>query len=140
VGRIEYVKFTSVIFDYNIYLFYLLKQRTNQVKQKNPTKDNPTKIKPQKLSKALASSADRTFIFLNFVFKIQIQYFIESECDINTRSCRVIKKIQRKRSIRTWVAGLARGSLHLEPFLTNRNPIHSPYYSIFDLCSTFKLF
>jgi len=57
------VKFTSVIFDYNIYLFYLLKQRTNQVKNKeNLTKDNPTKIKPQSdLKPLLALPAEHLF-------------------------------------------------------------------------------
>jgi len=36
VGRIEYVKFTSVIFDFNIYFIYLTKQPQRK-KQNNPT-------------------------------------------------------------------------------------------------------
>jgi len=82
VGRIAYVKFTSVNLDYYSYLFYLLKQNNQQDKTKKPdighTNQNPRAIR----SPLHVLPAD-FLIFLNFVLKIQIQYFLESECITN---------------------------------------------------------
>lgn len=94
MGRIEYVKFTSVIFD-NIYIYltYLL-QRTQQLNQDT---GQSNKNQTTKVIQSHASSAGRVsyqtfhFIFLNFVLKIQIQYFLENECD-NTISEKSIKR------------------------------------------------
>lgn len=57
------------------------------------------------------------FIFLNFVLKIQIQYFLESECITN----RQVRKIQRKGSIRSSGRRLARAFCIFKPFTRNQN-------------------
>jgi len=136
VGRIAYVKFTSVNLDYYSYLFYLLKQNNQQDKTKKPdighTNQNPRTIR----SPLHVLPAD-FLIFLNFVLKIQIQYFLESECITNTWSWQVIK-IQRKGSIRSSGRRLARAFCIFKPFTRNQNKSTLLFYSTFDLCSKFK--
>lgn len=91
MGRIEYVKFTSVIFDNYLYLFNLFTTKNPTVKTKTRT------IKQQKWSVEVFFQAFH-YICLNFVLKTQIQYFLESECDNNIWSD---KNIHRYGSILT---------------------------------------
>jgi len=97
VGRIEYVKFTSVIFDFDIYFIYLNKTATKKI-TKQPDINIHRTNKQKVIRSPMPVLQVKNFIFLNFVFKIQKQYYIDTILFIyiqyflrananNTRSC-----------------------------------------------------
>jgi len=67
------VKFTSVIFDFNILFIYLNNQQEKKTKQ--PDIGPASKIQSTEVIRSpMPVLQAEHFIFLNFVFKIQLQY------------------------------------------------------------------
>lgn len=126
MGRIAYVKFTSVNLDYYSYLFYLLKQNNQQDKTKKPdighTNQNPRAIR----SPLHVLPAD-FLIFLNFVLKIQIQYFLESECITNNLKLTSDKNSTKRKHSILWSQACT-GFLYFQTFHKKSEQIHAPFF------------
>jgi len=108
VGRIEYVKFTSVNLDYHSYIYFIYLNKNNQQdKTKKPDIGHTNaKFYPRAIWSPLHVLPAEFFIFLNFVLKIQIQYFLESECITNTWKTDKWEKFNEKEAFDPLVAGL----------------------------------
>jgi len=107
VGRIEYVKFTSVIYDYHSYLFYLFEQNNHQDKTKKlDIGHTKPKFNSRVIRSPLLALLAELFIFLNFVLKIQIQYFLESECTTKHLKLSSDRNSTKKEAFDPLVAGL----------------------------------